>query len=161
MHVLFLQPLNLSTLIWHSKDSSKLVSTKSYHIIVNYWPQLAQILPVQISRSSCLDTCYKCGRFSRFSNNRPWLLRSKINQPNFFLFTLSQTANGVSSKVMDDYCWIHSTFHIRSEYQGKKLWIWTGRICLSLSLKRLVGFFNCSPWYRYGSMDGILNEPQV
>ena len=29
-----------------------------------------------------------------------------------------QTANGVSSKVMDDYCWIHSTFHVRSEYQG-------------------------------------------
>ena len=47
----------------------------------------------------------------------------KKNQPNFFLFTLSQTANGVSSKVMDDYCWIHSTFHIRSEYQGKNLWI--------------------------------------
>ena len=29
-----------------------------------------------------------------------------------------QTASGVSSKVMDDYCWIHSTFHVRSEYQG-------------------------------------------
>ena len=32
--------------------------------------------------------------------------------------TIFQTANGVSSKVMDDYCWIHSTFHVRSEYQG-------------------------------------------
>ena len=31
---------------------------------------------------------------------------------------LFQTASGVSSKVMDDYCWIHSTFHIRSEFQG-------------------------------------------
>ncbi len=29
-----------------------------------------------------------------------------------------QTASGVSSKVMDDYCWIHSTFHVRSEFQG-------------------------------------------
>ena len=29
-----------------------------------------------------------------------------------------QTPSGVSSKVMDDYCWIHSTFHVRSEYQG-------------------------------------------
>ena len=29
-----------------------------------------------------------------------------------------QTASGVSSKVMDDYCWIHSTFHIRSEFEG-------------------------------------------
>ena len=24
----------------------------------------------------------------------------------------------MSSAVLDDYCWIHSTFHIRSEYQG-------------------------------------------
>ena len=47
----------------------------------------------------------------------------KKNQPNLFLFTLSQTADGVDSKVMDDYCWIHSTFHIRDEYQGKNLWI--------------------------------------
>ena len=23
----------------------------------------------------------------------------------------------MSSKVLDDYCWIHSTFHIRTEYQ--------------------------------------------
>jgi len=29
-----------------------------------------------------------------------------------------QTASGVNSKVLDDYCWIHSTFHIRTEYQG-------------------------------------------
>ena len=29
-----------------------------------------------------------------------------------------QTASGVSSKVMDDYCWIHSSFHVRSEFQG-------------------------------------------
>ncbi|XP_023346382.1 innexin inx2 [Eurytemora carolleeae] len=29
-----------------------------------------------------------------------------------------QTASGVSSKVLDDYCWIHSTFHLRNEYQG-------------------------------------------
>nr|XP_040576692.1 innexin inx2-like [Lepeophtheirus salmonis] len=29
-----------------------------------------------------------------------------------------QTATGLSSKVMDDYCWIHSTFHLRSEFQG-------------------------------------------
>jgi len=29
-----------------------------------------------------------------------------------------QTASGVSSKVLDDYCWIHSTFHIRTEFQG-------------------------------------------
>ena len=28
-----------------------------------------------------------------------------------------QTSSGVESKVLDDYCWIHSTFHIRSEYQ--------------------------------------------
>ena len=34
------------------------------------------------------------------------------------IFYKIQTANGVSSKVMDDYCWIHSTFHVRSEYQG-------------------------------------------
>ena len=24
----------------------------------------------------------------------------------------------MSSKVMDDYCWIHSTFHVRNEFQG-------------------------------------------
>ena len=37
-----------------------------------------------------------------------------------FLLEISyfQTASGVSSKVMDDYCWIHSTFHVRSEFQG-------------------------------------------
>jgi len=29
-----------------------------------------------------------------------------------------QTASGVSSKVLDDYCWIHSTFHLRTEFQG-------------------------------------------
>jgi len=29
-----------------------------------------------------------------------------------------QTSSGVSSKVLDDYCWIHSTFHVRNEYQG-------------------------------------------
>jgi len=29
-----------------------------------------------------------------------------------------QTASGVNSKVLDDYCWIHSTFHIRTEFQG-------------------------------------------
>ena len=29
-----------------------------------------------------------------------------------------QTSSGVSSAVLDDYCWIHSTFHVRSEYQG-------------------------------------------
>ena len=29
-----------------------------------------------------------------------------------------QTASGVSSKVMDDYCWIHSSFHVRSEFLG-------------------------------------------
>lgn len=34
------------------------------------------------------------------------------------IFHNIQTANGISSKVMDDYCWIHSTFHVRSEYQG-------------------------------------------
>ena len=28
-----------------------------------------------------------------------------------------QTSSGVESKVLDDYCWIHSTFQIRSEYQ--------------------------------------------
>ena len=28
-----------------------------------------------------------------------------------------QTSSGVESKVLDDYCWIHSTFHIRTEYQ--------------------------------------------
>ena len=37
-----------------------------------------------------------------------------IMQGSPFLF---QTASGVSSKVMDDYCWIHSTFHIRNEFQ--------------------------------------------
>ena len=36
----------------------------------------------------------------------------------FICLSLLQTASGVSSKVMDDYCWIHSTFHIRSEFQG-------------------------------------------
>ena len=30
-----------------------------------------------------------------------------------------QTSSGVESKVLDDYCWIHSTFHIRNEYQVK------------------------------------------
>ena len=35
-----------------------------------------------------------------------------------YLQNTFQTANGVSSKVMDDYCWIHSTFHVRSEFQG-------------------------------------------
>jgi len=29
-----------------------------------------------------------------------------------------QTSSGVESRVLDDYCWIHSTFHIRSEFQG-------------------------------------------
>ena len=29
-----------------------------------------------------------------------------------------KTASGVNSKVLDDYCWIHSTFHIRTEFQG-------------------------------------------
>ena len=29
-----------------------------------------------------------------------------------------QTSSGVSSAVLDDYCWIHSTFHVRAEYQG-------------------------------------------
>ena len=29
-----------------------------------------------------------------------------------------QTSSGIESKVLDDYCWIHSTFHIRTEYQG-------------------------------------------
>jgi len=29
-----------------------------------------------------------------------------------------QTASGVNSKVLDDYCWIHSTFHVRTEFQG-------------------------------------------
>ena len=28
-----------------------------------------------------------------------------------------QTSSGVESKVLDDYCWIHSTFHLRAEYQ--------------------------------------------
>ena len=28
-----------------------------------------------------------------------------------------QTSSGVESKVLDDYCWIHSTFQIRAEYQ--------------------------------------------
>ena len=28
-----------------------------------------------------------------------------------------QTASGVNSKVLDDYCWIHSTFHVRTEFQ--------------------------------------------
>ena len=47
----------------------------------------------------------------------------KITQTfSFFLIKTvsisSKTPSGVSSKVMDDYCWIHSTFHVRSEYQG-------------------------------------------
>ena len=25
-----------------------------------------------------------------------------------------QTSSGIESKVLDDYCWIHSTFHIRN-----------------------------------------------
>jgi len=29
-----------------------------------------------------------------------------------------QTSSGIESKVLDDYCWIHSTFHIRNEFQG-------------------------------------------
>jgi len=29
-----------------------------------------------------------------------------------------QTASGVSSGVLDDYCWIHSTFHLRQDFQG-------------------------------------------
>ena len=28
-----------------------------------------------------------------------------------------QTSSGLESKVLDDYCWIHSTFHLRAEYQ--------------------------------------------
>ena len=32
-----------------------------------------------------------------------------------------QTSSGVSSKVLDDYCWIHSTFHVRNEYQVKRM----------------------------------------
>ena len=31
-----------------------------------------------------------------------------------------QTSSGVSSNVLDDYCWIHSTFRVRNEYQVKK-----------------------------------------
>ena len=31
-----------------------------------------------------------------------------------------QTSSGISSKVLDDYCWIHSTFHVRNEYQVKR-----------------------------------------
>ena len=36
----------------------------------------------------------------------------------FLPHSILQTSNEVNSKVMDDYCWIHSTFHVRSEYQG-------------------------------------------
>ena len=32
-----------------------------------------------------------------------------------------QTSSGASSKVLDDYCWIHSTFHVRNEYQVKRI----------------------------------------
>lgn len=32
-----------------------------------------------------------------------------------------QTSSGVSSKVLDDYCWIHSTFHVRNEYQVNRM----------------------------------------
>ena len=35
----------------------------------------------------------------------------------FSLLSLYQSSSGVSSKVLDDYCWVHSTFHIRTEYQ--------------------------------------------
>ena len=35
----------------------------------------------------------------------------------FSLVSLYQSSSGVSSKVLDDYCWVHSTFHIRTEYQ--------------------------------------------
>ena len=50
-------------------------------------------------------------------------VHQKITQTfSFFLIKTvsisSKTPSGVSSKVMDDYCWIHSTFHVRSEYQG-------------------------------------------
>lgn len=40
------------------------------------------------------------------------------NKNDVSIVVFVQTASGVSSKVMDDYCWIHSTFHVRSEYQG-------------------------------------------
>ena len=46
-----------------------------------------------------------------------WYNAIQIIIPNV-LQNIFQTANGVSSKVMDDYCWIHSTFHVRSEFQG-------------------------------------------
>ena len=29
-----------------------------------------------------------------------------------------QMSSGIESKVLDNYCWIHSTFHIRTEFQG-------------------------------------------
>ena len=32
-------------------------------------------------------------------------------------FCFTQSSSGVSSKVLDDYCWVHSTFHIRTEFQ--------------------------------------------
>ena len=62
---------------------------------------------------------------SRYNPSPPSLrpVHQKITQTfSFFLiktFSISsKTPSGVSSKVMDDYCWIHSTFHVRSEYQG-------------------------------------------
>ena len=60
---------------------------------------------------------------SRNSPPIPPPVHQKITQTfSFFLIKTvsisSKTPSGVSSKVMDDYCWIHSTFHVRSEYQG-------------------------------------------
>lgn len=40
-----------------------------------------------------------------------------------------QTSSGVESRVLDDYCWIHSTFHIRSEFQVRRFTNKTRRNC--------------------------------
>ena len=73
----------------------------SIHMLLDFidwfWP------PIEIS-------CH----FRRYHSLKSYTIPLLNSLTNFIL----QTANGVSSKVMDDYCWIHSTFHIRSEYQG-------------------------------------------
>ena len=82
----------------------------------------------------CLTLTCKSSTFFLFRIYRYITFRTSLphpspcspkNNPDVFLFFLiktvsisSKTPSGVSSKVMDDYCWIHSTFHVRSEYQG-------------------------------------------
>ena len=70
---------NYYTYLYLSGTPSALTSwwaLKTHQIISNCRLKLAQILPVQIFRGSCLGTRYECGRLSGSSNSRPWLSSS-------------------------------------------------------------------------------------